>query len=137
MATVQATPNTTISADRSTQYQLWSHGATRGRGTIRSSASDSDAATAATATLLMPLLCCWLATHSIHEVVPYPRGTSCTDGGLDRAGTEASDAPTTRWRGSDDDCEASKSGFRSTTILPLREARTWIFQLVLVFETAI
>ena len=89
----------------------------RGQGTIRSSASDNDAATAATPTLLMLLSCCLLASHSIHEVLSYPSDASCMDGDLEHDGTEASDAPTTGWRGSNEDCEASKTGFRSTTIL--------------------
>ena len=117
MAAVQATPNTTVLAGRRAQSQLQPHGATRGRDMIRSSESDSGAATVATPSRQMTLRCCLPASHSIHEVVSYPRDTSCTDGGLEHDGTKASDAPTTRWRGYNDDCEASKSGFCSTTIL--------------------
>ena len=132
-------PDTTVSTDRSMQLQPWPHGAMRSRATIRSIASDSYAATAATPALQLPLS--WRPAGASFDIkrLEYPYSTSCMDGDLDHDGTEASDAPTTRWRGSNDDCEASKSGFRSTTILPLREARSscWILQLVLVFETAI
>ena len=116
-ATSFAKSDTPISAYRSVQLQLRPHGATRGRDTIRSSASNGDAATAATPSRQLPLLCCLLASHSIHEVVSYPSGTSCTGGDLDRGGTEAFGAPTTGWRGSNDDCEPSKSGFRAIAIL--------------------
>ena len=81
---------------------------------------------------------------SIHEVVSYPGDASCTDGGLDRDGTEAFDVPRTRWRGSSDDCEATTSGLRSTTIWRRslrREGSCWIFKfywffVLFYFETA-
>ena len=85
-----ATPDTPISVDRSTQCQLSSRGAMRGQGTIRSSASDHDAATAAAPTLLI-LFCCLSAPHSIHEVLSYPSDTSCMDGDLEHDGMEAFD----------------------------------------------
>ena len=117
MPTVHATPNATILTDRSAQSQPWSHGAVRSRGTFRSIASNDVAATAAMTEGQLTLFWCSLAAHSTHEVVSYPRGTSCTDGGLDRVSTEASDAPRTGWRGSSDECEPPKAGFRGTAIL--------------------
>ena len=130
-------PDTTVSTDRSMQSQPWPHGAMRSRATIRSIASDSYAATAATPALQLPLS--WRPAGASFDItrLEYPYSTSCMDGDLDHDGTEASDAPTTCWRGSNDDCGPSTtSGSCSRHFDDASLQLVLVFQLKLKFETA-
>ena len=86
----------------------------RGRGTLRSIASNDAAATAATTDVQLTLFCGsdgvrWRLVRPSHRL-----STSSMDGDLGHEAAEASGAPTTCWRGSNVECEPSKAGLRST-----------------------
>ena len=112
----------------------------RGRDSIRSIASDYYAATT-TAPALQLLLSLRLGgVPSDSMRLTSTSSTSCMDGDFDHDGTEASDAPTTRWRGSNDDCGPSTTSGSCSRHFVQRRLFNFVlvlvFQLKLKFETA-